>query len=132
LESRQIQLCEDFWEIIGGNEVCPLNVSRAHTDQSKTEFIPSLGIVYLGSDAYPGPSGDARSTMSMQSCLAHELAHAQRHFKGIERPFEMPDYLLEEAEASIHDSFVIALSPSQRSIMILDARDQLDRWLREV
>lgn len=48
-----------------------------------------------------------------------------------ERPFDMPDSLLEEAEASIHGSFCVALEPSQRKLLIEDAPDQLDRWLLE-
>jgi len=67
----------------------------------------------------------------MQACLAHELAHADRHARQIDRPFEMPDSLLEEAEASIHGSFLVSLEPSQRKLLIEDARDQLDPWLLE-
>ncbi len=131
LDERQIRNCTTFWELIGGTEICALDVSQAASSGSRTRFVLATNQVLLGSDAYPGIGTDARSRMSMQSCLAHELAHAERHGMGIVRPVEMPDYYLEEAEASIHGSFAVVLEKQQRRILIEDARDQLDAWLRE-
>lgn len=85
----------------------------------------------LGSDVYPGNGTDARSRLSMPACLGHEMAHADRLSKGILRPYDMPDYLVEEAEASLHGSFLVGLDAAQRRMLREDARDQLDRWLRE-
>ncbi|RYG48919.1 hypothetical protein EON79_03020 [bacterium] len=131
LTDRQIQHCTLFWELIGGSDVCTLDVSQAHIPDSKTAFYESTNTVVLGSDAYPGLGMDARSRMPMPSCLAHEFAHAERFLKQIARPYDMPDYLLEEAEASIHASFLVVLESGQRRVLIEDARDQLDRWLTD-
>jgi hypothetical protein len=131
LNERQIQRCQAFWSVLGGTAVCELDISEATFAGSKTRFVAERNLVLLGSDAYPGSAPDPRSRMSMSACLAHELAHADRYRRDIRRPYEMPDYLVEEAEASIHGSFYVGLESVQRRILIEDARDQLDRWLRE-
>lgn len=122
--------CLTAWEILGGADVCGIDVTESETASSRTRFEAVGGVVILGCDAYPGLGTDARSRMSMPACLAHEMAHAERHFKGILRPFGMPDYFLEEVEASIHASFVVGLSGTERAILIEDARDQLEGWRR--
>ncbi len=132
LSERQIENCLLFWEVIGGNEICELDTSDAHNHNILTRFVINDEKVKLGCDAYPGSGSDARSRMSMQSCLAHEHAHAERHRLSIVRPLDMPDYYLEEAEASIHGSFLVVLEEQQRKVLIEDARDQLEEWLKSI
>ena len=81
------------------------------------------------------PSGlvPARQRLSLRACLAHELAHALRYINhGFYRSVKLPDGFLDEAEASIHASFNIALTDADREALIEDARDQLQQWLSAV
>ena len=134
LTDYEVARCIEAWTALGGLEVCGLDVSVAGAPASRTEFHEASGCVRLGADAYPArlaAVGDpARCRMSLLACLAHELAHAKRHRDGFRRPYAMPDYLLDEAETSIHASFEVILSGPDRQDLIEDARDQLDEWLR--
>jgi hypothetical protein len=67
--------------------------------------------------------------MSVLACLAHELAHLQRRRMDFNRPFHLPDAHLDEAETSIHASFLPALSQVDREDLVEDARDRLIDWL---
>jgi len=69
--------------------------------------------------------------MSILACLAHELAHAQRLEMGFQRPFTLPHSLIDEAETSLHASFMSVLSAKDREDLIADARDRLTQWLVE-
>ena len=67
--------------------------------------------------------------MSMQACLAHEIAHYDRYMLNYKRTAEMPDVLLDEAETSIRASFELILSRVDREFLVADARDRLVHWL---
>ncbi len=92
-------------------------------------FSEDRNAVYLGADVYPGENVDANSRMSMLACLAHELAHAERYELGFQRPITMPEVLIDEAETSLHASFMTILSVKDRADLIEDARDRLIQWL---
>jgi hypothetical protein len=85
--------------------------------------------VLLGADALPGDGVDANAWLSTLACLAHELAHAERSQLGYRRPMDLPDVLLDEAEASLRASFTSILSPKDRGDLVEDARDRLIQWL---
>jgi hypothetical protein len=70
--------------------------------------------------------------MSLVSCLAHELAHAERYDLGFRRPHELPDVLLDEAETSLHASFMNGLGPAEREDLVEDALDRLNQWFGEL
>jgi hypothetical protein len=78
---------------------------------------------------WPGGGIQARDRMSVLACLAHELAHADRHRRGFNRAVQKPDMLLDEAEASLHASFYPSLGRMDRCDLVEDARDQLIAWL---
>ncbi len=64
--------------------------------------------------------------MSEMACLAHELAHAERYHKmKIDRPDTDAANPVDEAEASLHASFMQPLSISDRNDLIEDARDRI-------
>ncbi len=128
LTSLQIKQCVDIWEVLDGNEYCPLDTSEASQHGSRTRFIQTRRIVALGADAVPGFGVDARSTMSEMACLAHELAHAQRFGMGIDRPIPKPDGYLDEAETSLHASFMPPINETDRRNLIEDARVQIAEW----
>jgi hypothetical protein len=88
--------------------------------------------VYLGADVDPGIGIDANSRMSVFACLAHELAHVERFQAGYRRPVELPDVLIDEAEASLRASFTSILGPKDREDLVEDARDRLIDWLAAV
>jgi len=67
--------------------------------------------------------------MSMQACLAHEIAHAERFEVGYNRPIKFPDSLIDEAETSLRASFAPALTAREQEDLIEDARDRLIHWL---
>ncbi len=67
--------------------------------------------------------------MSTLACLAHELAHVERFRLGYRRPIDLPDVLLDEAEASLRASFTSILRPKNREDLVEDARDRLIQWL---
>jgi len=108
-----------------------LIISEASGHSSKTRFNENRKVVILGADAYPGYGTDANSRMSVLACLAHELAHAERFQLGYQRPSNLPDMLIDEAETSIHASFVSALSKRDRMDLIEDARDRINSWIIE-
>jgi hypothetical protein len=83
----------------------------------------------LGADAYSGTGSTANARMSMQACLAHEMAHLQRAEMGFRRPLVPPDVHLDEAETSIHASFLKKVSRRDRQDLVEDARDRIFDWL---
>src|SRR6266852_6087784 len=97
LSEHQIQMCIDAWEILCGEDLVELDVSRAHLYQSKTKWDEVSQKVFLGANVLSGVGLKANYRLSMLACLAHELAHARRYYLGYARPFELPDILLDEA-----------------------------------
>lgn len=132
LTQEQIEYSHSCWQALGGSNICELVVSEAHEHSSKTRFVPTQNIVYLGADAYPGKGVEANVRMSVLACLAHELSHAERHKLELNRPFELPDVLIDEAETSLHASFNLFLSKRDREDLIEDARDRLTQWFSEM
>lgn len=143
LTSDQIEMAKMCWEFITQSTPddsgavflvdfsVALDVSGAHESGSKTVFIENKNLVKLGADAFPSNSaiiGCANSTMSLLACLCHELAHAQRYYMGFRRPFEGRDVCLDEAETSIHASYMPALSSSDRNHLVEDAMQRLTIW----
>lgn len=108
-----------------------LIVSKASIPSSKTCFNENQNVVILGADAYPGKGMDANSRMSVLACLAHELAHVERFQLGYQRPINLPDMLIDEAETSLHASFVSALSKRDRVDLLEDAKERINIWLTE-
>ena len=129
LTARQIEQCQLVWEVLSGNDVCPLDVSEAHLHNSRSRYVEGTKCVKLGADALPGPGVGARTPMSLLACLAHELAHAKRHQLGFARPAVLPHALLDEAETSIHASFELVLGARERCLLVEDAHDQVGQWL---
>ncbi len=129
LSPKQIDYCVLVWEVLGGDDVCTLDTTRASTHSSNTHFAQANNRVYLGADVYPGTGVSPRCSMSVLACLAHELGHASRFKRGYDRPITMPDKLLDEAEASLDGSFAPVLNELDRRTLIEDARDQVERWL---
>lgn len=70
--------------------------------------------------------------MSMIACLAHELAHADRFELEFRRPIDLPDILIDEAETSLHASFMAKITTKDREDLIEDARDSLIQWLATI
>lgn len=130
LTDREIERCERIWELLNGNSCCALNISEAPNSGSRTRFNQARRIVYLGADVKPGVGISARSRMSEVACLAHELAHAERYRMGIDRPVDQPDVFLDEAEASLHASFVERIGLTDRQNLVEDARLQIAEWQR--
>ena len=106
-----------------------LDTSEAIQDFARTRFTEEQNKVFLGADAFPGEGVDANSRMSTLACLAHELAHAERFRLGYRRPTDLPDVLLDEAEASLRASFTSVLRTKDREDLVEDARDRLIQWL---
>ena len=129
LSERQIEKCQSAWKVIGGNKLCQLEISEAASPGSRTRFSQTNSIVHLGADVMPGRSSDARSRMSMLACLAHELAHAERYQKGYDRPLDLPDLLIDEAETSLSASFTLVLGRQDRDDLVEDAQNQIVDWL---
>lgn len=69
--------------------------------------------------------------MSVLACLAHELAHAERFDLGFRRPMNLPDVLVDEAETSLHASFMSSLTTKDQTDLVEDARDRLNQWFVE-
>jgi hypothetical protein len=131
LNDRQIEMCREIWEVLGGDHICELDFSDAMKHGSQTRFNQAKNRVFVGADVMPGRlMVDARSRMSPMACLAHELAHAERYNKyGFDRPLEMPDKLRDEAEASLLASWNPSLNKNDKSCLVEDDRDQLITWL---
>lgn len=96
---------------------------------SRTRFLEEQIKVVLGADVLPGRGMDANSRLSAFACLAHELAHLERYEQGIRRTLDLPDMLIDEAETSLHASFMLGLSMKYREDLVEDARDRLIQWL---
>ena len=132
LDGVQINYCRQAWEFLCGNGLRPLDTSEAGKYGSRTRFHQETGLIILGADAYPGVGMSANSRLSVLACLAHEIAHAERHEMGYDRPFEPPDSYVDEAETSLRASFTSVLSPRDREDLIEDAMDRLTDWLAYV
>jgi hypothetical protein len=129
LTEIEIDYCLRVWEVLCGGRERPLDISKARRHNSRTRFEENTNTVYLGADVKPGGGITANDRMSVLACLAHELAHAERYEMGISRPIELPDVLVDEAETSLHASFMSVLGPQDREDLIEDARDRLIEWL---
>lgn len=132
LTSQEIERCVEAWEFLCGDQKRELVVTEASRHSSRTRFVDGEGRIYLGADVSPGNGIEANARMSILACLAHELAHAQRFEMGFQRPFELPHSLVDEAETSLHASFMPVLSAKDREDLIEDARDRLNHWFVEM
>ena len=130
LSQSKIENCRAIWDYLDGNQVCLLIVSEAAAHGSRTRFSQGANAVYLGADVEPGIGTEARVRMSEVSCLAHELAHADRYRMGFNRTTDQPDVLLDEAETSLHASFITPLTAKEREDLVEDARTQIAAWQR--
>ena len=129
LTPGQIDRCHTIWQVLCGGVPRALDVSEAHRHGSRTRFVEERAVVILGADVVPGTGPTPNARMSMLACLAHELAHADRYDLGYRRPSDLPDMLLDEAETSLHASFVSVLSRRDREDLVEDARERLSDWL---
>jgi len=132
LSEDQIANCEAAWQLLCGGVARELDTTEADRYGSRTRYNEERRAVILGADAYPGVGINANARMSMLACLAHELAHAERHEAAYGRPFDPPDSYLDEAETSIRAAFNTVISRVDREHLIEDARDRLVDWLAEV
>lgn len=128
LTSWEIERCEQIWVLLEGDGCCELVTSGADRSGSRTRFNQGQNVVFLGADVLPGNGVHARSQMSEIACLAHELSHAQRFRMGIDRPVDQPDVFLDEAEASLHASFLGNVGLVDRRNLVEDARFQIAEW----
>lgn len=128
LTEDQIERCVRVWKALG-DETRHLDTSEAGQHGSRTRYDSDRHVVMLGANAYSGAGSSANARMSLQACLAHELAHMLRAELGFRRPFVPPDVHLDEAETSIHASFIEKLSMRDRGDLVEDARDRLFDWL---
>jgi hypothetical protein len=145
LDSTQIDHAKMCWEFISQetndesqtvdldvfkNFKVDFDVSEAHKPGSKTAYLENKNMIRLGADAYPGYSmvNSANSIMSLLACLCHELSHAQRYHMGFRRPFTELDKNLDEAETSIHASYMPVLEQTDRKHLIEDAMQRLEIW----
>jgi hypothetical protein len=90
LTDKQIEYCEEVWEVLCADRQIVLDVSETGQNFSRTRFSEAQNKVFLGADAFPGEGVDANSRMSTLACLAHELAHAERFQLGYRHPAELP------------------------------------------
>lgn len=106
------------------------DVSNAAKPRSTTAYVEAKNLVRLGANAFPGTGmvNCANSTMSLLACLCHELSHAQRYHMGFRRPFDGYDNNLDEAETSIHASYMPVLSRTDRRHLVEDAMQRLEAW----
>jgi len=132
LDRRQIENCEHIWSVLLQSEeiFVQLDVSRAGRVGTMTGFNEQETKVYLGANVYEGPGFSANARLSAMACLAHELAHAQRHVHGRGRSKTLPEIFLDEAETSIEASFMRVLSRRDRRDLVEDAGDYLTIWMR--
>jgi hypothetical protein len=131
LTDEEIERCLLAWKILCGAKERELVIDEAHRHSSRTRFNETSGKVHLGADVKPGRGMEANSRMSVLACLAHELAHAERFEIGFQRPIEFPDSLIDEAETSLHASFMPVLSSTEREDLVADASDRLMQWFAE-
>lgn len=132
LSEREIEQCIWAWELLCGTKERTLIVSEATRHSSRTYFEQTRNVVYLGADVKPGTGIEANARMSILASLAHELAHAERHELGFDRPVDFPELLIDEAETSLHASYISILSSKDREDLIEDARDRLNQWFLEM
>lgn len=132
LTMRQIEQCQIAWRIICGQETgVELDISYADKNSSRTRFIEKKCKVMLGADVLPGDNVvDANSRMSLLACLAHEFAHSERYLAGYERPTDSPDFLIDEAETSLHASFITVLKRKDREDLREDAYERLIQYFK--
>lgn len=129
LTDDQIRRCEDMWAYLCGDErKHPLDTSEAGHYGSRTRYDERRHVVMLGADAVSGTGSTANARMSVRACLAHELAHLLRAELGFRRPFTPPDVYLDEAETSIHASFLDHVSRQDREDLVEDAHDRISDW----
>jgi len=131
LSQREIEYCLEAWEFLCEGKPREFIVSGAIKHSSRTRFNETDGKVYLGADVKPGVGIEANARMSLLACLAHELAHAERFDLGFRRPTDLPDVLVDEAETSLHASFMSSLTTKDQADLIEDARDRLNEWFVE-
>ena len=131
LNEREIRHCLEAWDVLCGENKRDLVISEASRHSSRTRFSEIDRLVYLGADVKPGNGIEANSRMSVLACLAHELAHVERFEREFQRPLEFPENLIDEAETSLHASFISVLSPKDREDLIEDERDRLNQWFVE-
>ena len=107
LNNEEIKLCVNIWRNLdNGRKLAKIDTRRAKNANSETVFVPSTRTVILGANVFPHPNGtNPLQRLSVKACLAHEFAHADRQRLGINRPMKLPEYLIEESEASLHASF---------------------------
>jgi hypothetical protein len=132
LTAQEIEKCVAAWEFLCGEQKRELVTIEASQHSTQTRFVENTRRIYLGADVKPGNGIEANARMSILACLAHELAHAQRFEMGFQRPFGLPDSLVDEAETSLHASFMPVLSAKDREDLIEDARDRLNQWFVEM
>ena len=119
------------WALVtDGGMAIPLDIERASTDYTSTAYSEDTRTVYLGANVYPHETAaTANARLSVLACLAHEYAHAERHSLGYQRPFDLPDMLLDDAETSLRACFHRVLRWKDREDLVEDARDRLVKWL---
>src|SRR5687767_7938026 len=105
LSEGQIAKCAAAWQLLCGDVARELDATEAGRYGSRTRYNEERRALILGADAYPGVGINATARMSMLACLAHELAHAERHEAAYVRPIDPPDCYLDEAETSIRAAF---------------------------
>lgn len=107
-----------------------LDTSQAHLAGSRTQYVESTRSLVLGADAFPSGSltASANDNLSLLACLSHELAHAERHQLGFQRPFEFPERHLDEAETSLHASFRPELMQRDRRDLVADAALRIQQF----
>jgi hypothetical protein len=131
LSQREIEYCLEASEFLCEGKTKKFIITRASEHSSQTHFNEIDGKVYLGADVKPGTGIEANARMSRLACLAHELAHAERFELGFRRPTALPDVLVDEAETSLHASFMSSLTANDQTDLIEDARDRLNQWFVE-
>jgi len=131
LTEYEVRYCVQLWDILCGNQKRELVTAEASRHSSRTRLNETDGKVYLGADVKPGKGLEANARLSESACLAHELSHAERFEMGFERPLEFPNKLVDEAETSLHASFMAVLSWRDVEDLVEDAMDRLNQWLVE-
>ncbi|HEY0020921.1 MAG TPA: hypothetical protein VGC13_31760 [Longimicrobium sp.] len=129
LTDGQIRMCVEAWRFLCGRTPRLLDLSEAAQHGSRTRYDERRRVVILGADVLSGAGQSANARMSARACLAHELAHLLRAEIGFQRPLALPDAHLDEAETSVHASFLKHLSRQDREDLVEDARDRLIDWL---
>lgn len=131
MTETEIERCVEAWKVLCGDIERELVTTEASTHSSRTRFNETDRKVFLGADVKPGAGIEANARLSFLACLAHELAHFERFELGFQRPTRLPDKLIDEAEASLHASFMGELTKKDREDLIEDARDRLIQWFIE-